>query len=51
MLAARQKLFDHAKQSATGALKNTSKRAIYKTTEEIGDFIGNKIPSKITKNS
>ena len=28
MLAARQKRFDHAKQSPTGALKNTSKRAI-----------------------
>ena len=28
MLAARQKRFDHAKQSPTGALRNTSKRAI-----------------------
>ena len=34
-----QKLFDHAKQSATDALKTTSKRVIQKTTEANGDLI------------
>ena len=35
-----QKLFDHAKQSATDALKTTSKRVIQL-------FIGNKIADRI----
>ena len=36
------------KQSATDALKTTSKRAIQKTAEATGDLIGNKIVDKIT---
>ena len=38
----RQKLLDHAKQSATDALKTSSKRVIRKTAETTGDLIGNK---------
>ena len=37
------KLIHHAKQSATDALKTTSKRVIQKTVEATGDSIGNKI--------
>ena len=37
-----QKLLDHTKQSAKNALKTVSKTAIQKTTEAIGDLIGNK---------
>ena len=44
-----QKLFDHARQSATDPLKTTSKKAIQKTPEATGDLIGNKIADKITK--
>ena len=44
-----KQLFNHPKQSATGALKAVSKGAIQKTAEELGDFIGNKIADKITK--
>ena len=44
-----QKLLDHAKQSATEALKTTSKRVIQKTAEANGDLIGNKIANRITK--
>ena len=44
-----QKLLDHAKQSATDALKTTSKRAIQKTAEETGDLIWNKAADKITR--
>ena len=49
MLAMRQKLLDHAKQSATDALKTSSKRVIQKTAEATGDLIGNKIANIITK--
>ena len=35
-------LLDHAKQSATDALKTGPKRAIQKTAEEIGYLIDNK---------
>ena len=35
MLAMRKNLLDHAKQSATDALKTASKRAIPKTSEAI----------------
>ena len=49
MLAVRQKLLDHAKQSATDAFKIASKRAIQKSTEETGDLIRNKIANKYTK--
>ena len=38
-----QKLFDHANQSATDALKITSKRIIQKTAGATGDLIGTKI--------
>ena len=41
-----KKRLDHAKQSATDALKTASKRAIQETT---GGLIGNKIADKITK--
>ena len=44
-----QKLLDHAKQSATDAVKTTWKRVIQKTTDATGDLIGNKIADKITK--
>ena len=43
-----QKLFDHAKQSATDALKTTS-RVIQKAAETTGDMIGNKIATRTTK--
>ena len=43
-----QKLADTAKKSATNAIKTTSKRAIQKTAEATGDFLGNKIADKIT---
>ena len=49
MLAMRQKLLDHAKKSATDALKNYLKRIIQKTAEATGDLIGNKIANKIVK--
>ena len=44
-----QKLLDHAKKSATDALKTSSKRALQTTAEATGDLIGNKIADKITK--
>ena len=44
-----QKLFDHTKQSATDALKTSSKRAIQKTAEATADLIGTEIATKITK--
>ena len=43
------KLFDHAKKSATDALKTSLKRLIHKTAEETRDLIGNKIADRITK--
>ena len=49
MLAMRQKLFIHAKQSAADAFKSASKRAIQKTAQAIGDLVGNKIANRITK--
>ena len=42
-----QKSFDHAKQSATDALKTTSKRLILKETT--GDYTSNKI-TKLLQN-
>ena len=45
----RQKVLDHAKQSATDAFKTDSKRAIQKTAEATGDLIGKKTADKITK--
>ena len=47
MLAARLKLLDHAKKSATDALKTSSKRVIQKIAEATGDLIGNKIANQI----
>ena len=44
-----QKRLDHAKQSATDALKYSSKRLIQKTAEATDDLIGNKITDRITK--
>ena len=44
-----QKILDYAKQSATDALKVTSKRVIHKTAEATGDLIGNKIADRIAK--
>ena len=49
MLAMREKLLHHAKQSATDALKISSKRVIQKTAEATGDLIGSNIANKITK--
>ena len=43
-----QKLLGSAKRSTTDAIKTTSKRAIQKTAEATGDFIGNEIADKIT---
>ena len=42
-----QKLLDHAKQSATDALKTSSKRVIQKKVAATGDLIGNKIADKL----
>ena len=44
-----QRLLDHAKQSATNALKTSSKIVIQDTTEATGDLSGNKIANKIRK--
>ena len=44
-----QKLLDHAKQSATDALKSSSKKVIQKIAEATGDLIGNKIANRIRK--
>ena len=41
-----QKLLDSAKKSTTDAIKTTSKRAIQKTVEAIGDLLGNEIADK-----
>ena len=43
-----QKLFDSVKKSTADTIKTASKRAIQKTAEATGDFIGNKIADKIT---
>ena len=43
-----EKLFGYAKQSATDAFKNASKRAIQKTLEATSNLIGNQIADKIT---
>ena len=45
----RQKLLDHANQSATDAFKTSSKSVIQKTGEAIGGLIGNKIIDKSIK--
>ena len=42
-----QKLLDSAEKSATDAIKTASKRAIQKTAEATGDFIGSKIADRI----
>ena len=44
----RQEFLDQAKQSATDALKTTSKRIIKKSAEVTGVLIGNRIADKIT---
>ena len=49
MLAMRQKLLDHAKQSATDAIKAVLKRAIQKTAEATSELMGYKIANKITR--
>ena len=46
-----QKLLDHAQQSATDALKTTTKREIQKTAKAAGDLIDNKIGNKFTMTS
>ena len=43
-----QKLLNSAKKSTADAIKTTSKRAIKKTAEAIGDLIVNKMADKIT---
>ena len=49
ILATRQSFLDHAKKSATDALKTASKIAIQKAEETTSDLIGNKIANRITK--
>ena len=44
-----QKPLDHAKKSATDALKTSSKRAIQKTAEANGHVMGNKTADKIAR--
>ena len=44
-----QKVLDHAKKSATDALKTSSKRVLQKTVEATGDLIDNKITDAIAK--
>ena len=44
-----KKLLDHAKQSATDALKATSIKVIQKTAEATVDLIGNKAADKLQK--
>ena len=44
-----QKLLDHAKKSATDAIKTSSKRVIQKTEEVTSELIGDKIAIKIRK--
>ena len=44
-----QNLLDHAKQSATDALKTSTNSVIQKTAEATGDLIGNKTANKVTK--
>ena len=44
-----RKLLNHAKQSATDAVKATSKKVIQKTADATGDFIDDKIANRITK--
>ena len=44
-----KKRLDHAKQSATDALKNASKWAIQKTAKAKGDLIGSKIANAVAK--
>ena len=48
-LAAREKRFDHPKQSATDAFKIASKVKFQKTAEATGDLIDNKIVNRIMK--
>ena len=47
ILVSCQKLLDHAKQSATDALKTISKRATEETADTTGDLNGNKIADEI----
>ena len=42
-----QKYLDHAKPSATDALKTVSKREIQKTADATGHLIGNKLQKKL----
>ena len=44
-----QKLLDHAKKSATDAIKTSSKIVIQKTEEVTSELIGDKIANKIRK--
>ena len=44
-----QNVLDNAKQSATDALKTTSKRVIQKTAKATGNLTGNKIANKNTR--
>ena len=44
-----QRFLDHAKQYDTDALKTSSKRAIQKTAEAVGDLIANKMLIKLLK--
>ena len=46
-----KKLLDHAKKSATNALKTNSKGAIQKISETTGDVCENEIADKVTRAS
>ena len=43
-----KKLVDTAKKYAADEIKTASKRAIQKSAEATGDFVGNKVADKIT---
>ena len=49
MLAMHQKILDHAKESATDALKTASKRAIQKAAKATGYLIGNQIADAVSR--
>ena len=49
MLAMRQNILNHTKQSAADALRTSSKTVIQKSAEATGDLIGNIIANRIIK--
>ena len=49
MVTAAKKPLGHGKQSATDALKSSSKRFTQKIADATSNLTGNKIPNRITK--